>query len=150
MKNSLILIAIGFAVSAARAESFSEKVKISDLRCSEGRAVVYLRSFEADRYLYLASDLEGEPRPLQMSGENCRALIRHLGGRLIGQVLFVDFYTESFERKESVDLPPTNPCTPRARKCDDQWNRVERVFRYSRTQTIIDGFRFYAERKNEI
>lgn len=147
MKRYLILAAITLAAITSKADDFSEQAKVAGFRCDYGKAVLHLRSLEADRALYLASNTEGEPKPFEMLEEHCKGLIKNLGNRLTGKVLDVDFQVDTFSRKESVYVPPRNPCRPGRTKCDDEGDYVERIFNYVRTQTVIDGYRFFSEER---
>ncbi len=147
MDKYLILIGLAFLSLSAQAENFSERVKINGFRCDYGKAAIHLRSLEEDRVLYLAKNLDGEPKALEMLEQHCKGLIKNMGNGFTGKILDVDFHTDTFSRKESVYVPPRNPCRPGRTKCDDEGDYVERTFNYLRTETAIDGYRFFSEER---
>lgn len=146
MKRYLILAAITLAAITSKADDFSERAKVAGFRCDYGKAVIHLRSLEADRALYLASNAGGDPRALEMLEEHCKGLIKNLSNRLKGKILDADFHTETFSRRESIYVPPRNPCRPGRTKCDEG-DYVEKTFSYLRTETIIDSYRFFSEER---
>lgn len=149
MKSLLSLTLLCLWTAGARAAEFVDHVKIAGFRCDGGKAGIQLRSLETDRILYLAKNLSGSPEYLLMQDSHCVALAQHLKRRLAGQILDARFQTEEFSRLESVYLPPKHPCRPGATKCDEEGTYTQADFRYLRTETTVDGFRFFWEQRQE-
>lgn len=145
MNKFLILAGLVFLSLSAQAENSSERVRVNGFRCDYSKAGIHLRSLEEDRVLYLAKNLHGEPKALTMLEQHCNALIKNLSNKLAGRILDVDFHTDTFSRKEFVYVPPRNPCRPGRTKCEDEGEYVEKTFNYRRTETVIDGYRFFSE-----
>jgi hypothetical protein len=149
MKFYIIALLV-FASGIAKAESFSEKVRVTGFNCDSGKAVIQLRSFEQDRTLYLASNESGAPKHFEMLEEHCRGLIKNLKARLNGKIFDLNFLNERFSRTEYVYVPPRNPCRPGRTKCDDEGSYVEKTFEYQRTETLVNGYRFFSEQKTRM
>ncbi len=131
------------ATATAQSETQTERVKITGLYCDGGKVVIALRSFEKDRNLFLAKDIQGEPEPFELRDEYCRSLSRNMEARLKGKIQEVDFQIDRFSKVETIPLPPHNPCRPGHTKCDDQGDYADRVFDYERTEAFINGYRFF-------
>lgn len=147
MKLNIVALLI-FASGIAQAESTTEKVRVTGFHCDYGKAAIELRSFEQDHVLFLATNESGNPKYFEMLDDQCRGLIKNLNLRLNGKIFDLDFRTERFSRTEQVYIPPRNPCRPGRTKCDDEGSSVEKTFEYERTETFIDGFRFFNEQKS--
>ncbi len=146
MKLNIIVLLI-LVSGVTHAESTVERVRISGFHCDYGKAAVELRSLGQDRILYLASNEPGDPKYFRVLGEQCAGLVKNLGLRLGGRIFDLSFDIVKFSRKEEVRVSPRNSCRLRRPTCDDEGSSVERTFEYERTETFVDGFRFFSEQR---
>ncbi|HWU45073.1 MAG TPA: hypothetical protein VN132_16585 [Bdellovibrio sp.] len=140
---ALLLLASGIA----QADSFTEKVKVTGFHCDYGKPAIELRSLQQDRVLFLAQNESGEPQYLKMREGECQGMIQNLGNRLNGKIFDLNFETQQFSRTEKVYVPPPNPCEGHHTKCDDRGSYIDQTFEYLRTESLIDGSRFFNEQK---